>query len=120
MMHTMTVTNNNPDTVWNRLARHLGRAPTNDECRAEIHRIIGEIPTPTPRIANAEYVMHCLLAGERFIVSDDTMDALLARYGDAATEPDDRVHRIRTKPNPHQVGTRDRWIAWIDQRDIDR
>lgn len=39
---TVTVTNNNPSTIYNVLARKLGREPTNAECRDEIHRILGE------------------------------------------------------------------------------
>lgn len=35
-----TVTNDNPDTIWNKLVAKLGRDPTNDECRDEIHRLL--------------------------------------------------------------------------------
>jgi len=35
-----TWTNNNPDTIWNRLAARLGREPTPDEARAEVQRIL--------------------------------------------------------------------------------
>ena len=43
-MITVTVThrNDNPSTIWNRLAARLGRAPTNHECRDEIYRILRE------------------------------------------------------------------------------
>lgn len=37
-----TWTNNNPDTIWNKLAARLGREPTNEEARAEIARILTE------------------------------------------------------------------------------
>ena len=37
-----TWTNNNPDTIWNRLAKRLGREPTNDEARDEVKRILTE------------------------------------------------------------------------------
>ena len=38
-IHT-TWTNNNPDTIWNRLAKRLGREPTNDEAADEVRRIL--------------------------------------------------------------------------------
>jgi len=37
-----TVTNRNPNTIWNRLAAELGREPTNAECRDEVFRILYE------------------------------------------------------------------------------
>lgn len=37
---TVTVTNDNPDTIYNQLRRELGREPTNAECRERIRRII--------------------------------------------------------------------------------
>lgn len=40
MKLTVTVTNRNPNTIWNKLAAKLGRNPTNEECKAEIHRIL--------------------------------------------------------------------------------
>ena len=36
--------NPNPDTIWNRLARRLGRQPTNAEAAAEVLRILREAP----------------------------------------------------------------------------
>ena len=39
---TITFTNNNPDTIWNRLAARLGRQPTNDEAIAEVERLLTE------------------------------------------------------------------------------
>lgn len=39
---TFTVTNRNPNTIWNRLAARLGREPTNAEAAAEVRRIIQE------------------------------------------------------------------------------
>jgi hypothetical protein len=40
-MHIKTTwTNNNPDTIWNRLAAKLGRQPTNAEAEAEVKRIM--------------------------------------------------------------------------------
>ncbi len=42
MRITFTVTNNNPDTIWNVLCRRLGREPTAAECEAEVKRIIRE------------------------------------------------------------------------------
>ena len=38
---TFTVLNDNPNTIWNRLAARLGREPTNAEARAEVLRILG-------------------------------------------------------------------------------
>ena len=35
-----TWTNNNPDTIWNKLAARLGREPTSDEARDEVNRIL--------------------------------------------------------------------------------
>ena len=32
--------NPNADTIWNRLARELGREPTNEEAIAEVKRIL--------------------------------------------------------------------------------
>lgn len=40
MQITMTFTNSNPDTIWNRLAAKLGREPTNAEATAEVKRIL--------------------------------------------------------------------------------
>ena len=37
---TFTVTNNNPDTIWNKLAQRLGREPTNSEAEQEVKRIL--------------------------------------------------------------------------------
>jgi len=36
----ITVTNDNPNTIWNVLARRLGRQPTNAEAIAEVKRIL--------------------------------------------------------------------------------
>lgn len=40
MKTTITFTNNNPNTIWNRLATTLGRQPTDDEASAEVKRIL--------------------------------------------------------------------------------
>jgi len=32
----------NQPTIWDNLVKKLGRDPTNDECRDECHRIMGE------------------------------------------------------------------------------
>lgn len=37
---TVTVRNDNPNTIWNRLAAKLGREPTNAEAKAEVLRIL--------------------------------------------------------------------------------
>ena len=39
---TTTWTNNNPNTIWNKLAAKLGREPTNAEAAAEVKRIMRE------------------------------------------------------------------------------
>ena len=39
---TVTVRNDNPNTIWNQLAKRLGREPTNDEAIAEVKRILAE------------------------------------------------------------------------------
>lgn len=36
------VHNDNPDTIWNRLAARLGREPTTAEAAAEVRRILSE------------------------------------------------------------------------------
>lgn len=40
MQVTVTWRNDNPDTVWNRLAARLGREPTNQEAADEVRRIL--------------------------------------------------------------------------------
>lgn len=40
---TTTWQNNNPNTIWNTLARKLGREPTNAEAAAEVRRILEEV-----------------------------------------------------------------------------
>lgn len=42
MKVTVEFTNHNPNTIWNTLARKLGRQPTNDEAAAEVRRILAE------------------------------------------------------------------------------
>lgn len=42
MKITMTWRNDNPNTIWNVLARKLGREPTNAEAGAEVRRIFEE------------------------------------------------------------------------------
>lgn len=39
---TFSVRNDNPDTIWNRLAVRLGREPTNQEAKDEVFRILRE------------------------------------------------------------------------------
>ena len=45
MTFTVTTTwhNDNPNTIWNRLAAKLGREPTNAEAAAEVKRILSEV-----------------------------------------------------------------------------
>jgi len=40
MKITVSVRNDNPNTIWNRLAMRLGRVPTSSEARAEVERIL--------------------------------------------------------------------------------
>ena len=40
---THTWTNNNPNTIWNKLAAKLGREPTNKEASDEVRRILAEL-----------------------------------------------------------------------------
>ena len=42
MKVTTTWRNDNPNTIYNALARKLGRAPTNEEVKADIRRIFDE------------------------------------------------------------------------------
>lgn len=39
---TVTFRNDNPNTIWNRLAARLGREPTDAEAAAEVKRIMSE------------------------------------------------------------------------------
>ncbi len=41
--------NPNADTIWNRLARELGREPTNVEAMVEVKRILSEGRKPPAR-----------------------------------------------------------------------
>ena len=45
MAFTVTTTwhNDNPNTIWNRLAAKLGREPTNAEAAAEVKRVLSEV-----------------------------------------------------------------------------
>ena len=48
MRMTITWHNNNPNTVWNKLAARLGREPTNAEAASEVQRILSEASTARP------------------------------------------------------------------------
>lgn len=39
---TFSWKNENPNTIWNKLAARLGREPTNAEAAAEVKRIMAE------------------------------------------------------------------------------
>jgi len=39
---TISWRNDNPDTIWNRLAARLGRSPTDREAADEVKRILRE------------------------------------------------------------------------------
>jgi hypothetical protein len=43
MRVTFSVINSNPNTIWNKLAVRLGRAPTHAEAVAEVKRIMSEV-----------------------------------------------------------------------------
>lgn len=40
MRVNVTWRNDNPNTIWNKLAAKLGREPTNEEAKAEVQRIL--------------------------------------------------------------------------------
>jgi hypothetical protein len=40
---TTTWRNDNPNTIWNRLAAKLGREPTHAEAKAEVERIMRDV-----------------------------------------------------------------------------
>lgn len=42
MQVTIKVRNDNPNTIWNRLAVKLGREPTTAEATAEVKRILAD------------------------------------------------------------------------------
>lgn len=43
MQTNITWRNDNPNTIWNRLAKRLGREPTRAEAKAEVQRILDEV-----------------------------------------------------------------------------
>lgn len=43
MQVNVTWTNDNPNTIWNRLKAKLGRTPTHEETTAEVMRILRDI-----------------------------------------------------------------------------
>lgn len=43
MQVNITRRNDNPNTIWNVLARKLGREPTTQEAAAEVRRILSEV-----------------------------------------------------------------------------
>lgn len=42
---TTTFHSDNPNTIWNRLARELGREPTNAEAEASVKKILADART---------------------------------------------------------------------------
>ena len=46
MQITVTWTNHNPETIWNKLAARLGREPTPAEAAAEVRRILAKTLKP--------------------------------------------------------------------------
>lgn len=42
MRITITFRNDNPNTIWNKLAAKLGREPTKTEAAAEVRRILAD------------------------------------------------------------------------------
>jgi hypothetical protein len=49
---SISFTNTNPETIWNKLAARLGRQPTNAEANAEVKRILGDSRMQTSMIAD--------------------------------------------------------------------
>jgi hypothetical protein len=50
-----------------------------------------------------------MMGGKLVVCSDAELDSLV---------PFDVSNAIRSRPNPAQVGTLDRWECWIERRDI--
>lgn len=55
--------------------------------------------------------LRLMTEGKAQILSDQELDRLCAF---------DISNLIRSKPNPKQVGTKDRWECWIEKRDLRR
>lgn len=55
MQVNVTWRNDNPNTIWNRLAARLGREPTHAEAKAEVQRILTET---TVNLADAGKLKH--------------------------------------------------------------
>lgn len=55
--------------------------------------------------------LRLLFKGKEQVMSDEELDTLSKL---------DASNVIRTRPNPQQVGVKDRWIAWVEQRDVGR
>jgi hypothetical protein len=55
MQVNVTWRNDNPNTIWNRLAAKLGREPTNAEAAADVRRILEEclVDSAEPRRVGA-------------------------------------------------------------------
>ena len=49
--------------------------------------------------------------GKLVICSDAELDAMI---------PFDVSNIVRSRPNPNQLGTLDRWECWIEKRDLAR
>lgn len=43
MLANIEFRNDNPATIWNRLAAKLGRKPTHEEAKAEVRRILQSV-----------------------------------------------------------------------------
>ncbi len=43
MRTTITFQNSNPMTIWNMLAKKLGREPTHEEAKAEVRRVLENV-----------------------------------------------------------------------------
>lgn len=52
-----------------------------------------------------------MVQGKIVIMSDEQLDLLC---------PFDVSNLIRSRPNPNQCGTKDRWECWIERRDLSR
>lgn len=55
--------------------------------------------------------LEALMTGDIVIMSDDDLD-LLCKF--------DASNVIRSRPNPAQIGTKDRYECWIERRDLQK
>lgn len=63
------------------------------------------------RSANPMLKLSEMANGKLVICSDAELDAMAVF---------DVSNLVRSRPNPNQLGTKDRWECWIEQRDLKR